>query len=107
MRISDWSSDVCSSDLPATRRRAIADMQTKGAWENVLRMAGPDKATTAGVRTAALRPMIGRTLADLAIERGISPERAAIELAGPARAIVSVAARDRASQHVYISVVPG
>src|SRR3546814_554682 len=93
MRISDWSSDVCSSDLdggmeagiarlddPATRRRAIADMQTKGDWENVLRMAGPDKATIAGVRTAALRPLIGRTLADIARERGISPEAAAIEL---------------------------
>src|SRR3546814_930307 len=24
MRISDWSSDVCSSDLPGLRRRAIA-----------------------------------------------------------------------------------
>src|SRR3546814_12010085 len=43
-------------------------------------MAGPDKATIAGVRTAALRPLIGRTLADIARERGISPEAAAIEL---------------------------
>ncbi|ODU21609.1 MAG: aminoacylase [Sphingomonas sp. SCN 67-18] len=65
---------------PATRRRAIADMQGKGDWENVLRMAGPDKATIAGVRTAALQPLIGRTLADIARERGVSPEEAAIDL---------------------------
>src|SRR3546814_19270315 len=103
MNISDWSSDVCSSDLavsadvypyiaagtgldasmppwlfdggmeagiarlddPSTRRRAIADMQTKCDWENVLRMAGPDTANLAGVRTTDLRPMIGTTVAVL------------------------------------------
>src|SRR3546814_8388908 len=52
---------IARLDDPATRRRALADLPTKGDWENVLRMAGPDKATIAGVRTAALRPLIGRT----------------------------------------------
>lgn len=65
---------------PAIRRRVIAEMQGKGAWENVLRMSGPDKATIAGVRTTALQPLIGRTLADIARERGVSPEEAAIQL---------------------------
>ncbi|PQM28193.1 aminoacylase [Sphingopyxis lindanitolerans] len=65
---------------PATRRRVIAEMQGKGDWENVLRMAGPDKAVIAGVRTIALQPLVGRTLADIARERGVSPEEAAIEL---------------------------
>jgi N-acyl-D-amino-acid deacylase len=65
---------------PATRRRVIAEMQGKGDWENVLRMAGPEKAVIAGVRTTALQPLVGRTLADIARERGVSPEEAAIEL---------------------------
>ncbi|MCW0197769.1 amidohydrolase family protein [Sphingopyxis sp.] len=65
---------------PATRRRVVAEMQGKGDWENVLRMAGPDKAVIAGVRTAALQPLVGRTLADIARERGVSAEEAAIEL---------------------------
>src|SRR3546814_12216376 len=29
MRISDWSSDVCSSDLPFLYRRAAPDLQTQ------------------------------------------------------------------------------
>lgn len=65
---------------PALRRRIVAEMQAPGDWENVLRMAGADKATVAGVRTAALQPLVGRTLADIAAEWGISPEEAAIEL---------------------------
>src|SRR3546814_10466106 len=31
MRISDWSSDVCSSDLPAPATRASADLCLSGA----------------------------------------------------------------------------
>lgn len=65
---------------PVLRRRIIAEMQAPGDWENVLRMAGAHKATVAGVRTAALEPLVGRTLVDIAAERGISPEEAAIDL---------------------------
>src|SRR3546814_16582752 len=57
-----------------------SEMRAPGDWENVLRMAGPDKATVAGVRTAALQPLVGKTLAQIAAARGISPEEAAIEL---------------------------
>src|SRR3546814_7847432 len=42
---------------PAVRRRVVREMRAPGDWENVLRMAGPDKATVAGVRTAALQPL--------------------------------------------------
>src|SRR3546814_19973672 len=48
---------------PAVRRRVVREMRAPGDWENVLRMAGPDKATVAGVRTAALQPLVGKTLA--------------------------------------------
>src|SRR3546814_18333816 len=41
---------------PAVRRRVVREMRAPGDWENVLRMPGPDKATVAGVRTAALQP---------------------------------------------------
>src|SRR3546814_10047742 len=35
---------------PAVRRRVVRELRAPGDWENVLRMAGPDKATVAGVR---------------------------------------------------------
>src|SRR3546814_10979205 len=39
MRISDWSSDVCSSDLiPVVEVRALADRRTAGVFEEVLRL---------------------------------------------------------------------
>src|SRR3546814_12568851 len=38
MRISDWSSDVCSSDLPGHRLHAVADAeQRQAAVEHLLR----------------------------------------------------------------------
>src|SRR3546814_6234132 len=64
----------------SVRRSVVREMRAPGDWENVLRMAGPDKATVAGVRTAALQPLVGKTLAQIAAARGISPEEAAIEL---------------------------
>src|SRR3546814_13959116 len=48
MRISDWSSDVCSSDLPATTRAALL-AQAGQAW---LRAEEPDRAYA--VQTTAL-----------------------------------------------------
>lgn len=65
---------------PAVRHRVVREMRAPGDWENVLRMAGADKATVAGVRTAALQPLVGQTLAEIAAARGLSPEEAAIEL---------------------------
>src|SRR3546814_2609493 len=59
---------------PAVRRRVVREMRAPGDWENVLRMAGPDKATVAGVRTAALQPLVGKTLAQIAAARGRSEE---------------------------------
>src|SRR3546814_20126172 len=42
MRISDWSSDVCSSDLTATRRRNGVQLMT--AQQSIARRAFPDEA---------------------------------------------------------------
>src|SRR3546814_3156945 len=49
MRISDWSSDVCSSDLPPATTRAALLAQAGQAW---LRAEEPDRAYA--VQTTAL-----------------------------------------------------
>jgi N-acyl-D-amino-acid deacylase len=66
---------------PATRAKVIAEMRDDHAgWENLARHAGPDGVLFAGFKNPALRKYIGKTLADVAKERGVSPEDAAIDL---------------------------
>ncbi len=66
---------------PATRAKVIAEMRDPAApYENLYRQAGAEGTLLVGFRTAALKPLTGRTLADVAAERGISPEDAAIDL---------------------------
>src|SRR3546814_4183512 len=52
MRISDWSSDVCSSDLPCTSRRA----GTGSGLSNRPNAAERRSATAVGSRPAGFRP---------------------------------------------------
>jgi N-acyl-D-amino-acid deacylase len=56
----------------AQRRRIRAEMEKKAdAWENICEAAGtPDKILLAGFRSEALRPLAGRTLAEVARTRG-------------------------------------
>jgi N-acyl-D-amino-acid deacylase len=50
-------------------------------WENLMLAAGSaDRLLLVGFKTEALKPLTGRTLADVADERGVSPEEAAIDL---------------------------
>ncbi len=67
---------------PATRRRVVHEMRTKAdGWENLLLAAGsPDKALLSGFKSEALKPLTGKTLAEVAAERKVSPEEAAIDL---------------------------
>jgi N-acyl-D-amino-acid deacylase len=66
---------------PAIRARVIADMRDPNpAWENLLLRAGAKGTLLLGFKNPALRPLIGKTLADVAASRGISPEDAAIDL---------------------------
>jgi N-acyl-D-amino-acid deacylase len=66
---------------PATRARVIAEMRDPAApYENLYRHAGAEGTLLVGFKTAALKPLTGRTLADVARERGVSPEDAAIDL---------------------------
>jgi len=68
---------------PAIRRRVIADMRDPHPrdWENVYALAGgAEGVLVLQVKSAKLKPLQGRTLADIARERGVSPEDVAIDL---------------------------
>lgn len=66
---------------PATRAEVARAMTTPtDAWENLLLAAGADKVLLVGFRTESLRRYIGKTLADVAAERGTSPAETAMDL---------------------------
>jgi N-acyl-D-amino-acid deacylase len=52
-----------------------------GDWENLLLAAGsPEKVLLVGFRSDALKPLTGRSLAEVAAERGTTPEETAMDL---------------------------
>lgn len=67
---------------PATARRVAAQMRAPGEdWENLYFAAGSaDNVLLAGFRSEALKPLTGKTLAQVARARGVTPEEAAIAL---------------------------
>jgi len=66
---------------PAIRARVKKEMSTPtDAWENLYLAAGPDKVLLAGFKNDALKPLTGKTLAEVAKMRGTSPEEAAMDL---------------------------
>ncbi len=67
---------------PATRQRVLAEMRTRGdGWENFLFHAGSaDRVILVGFKNEALKPLTGKTLAEVAALRGKSPEETAIDL---------------------------
>jgi N-acyl-D-amino-acid deacylase len=66
---------------PATRVRVIADMRDPHPqWENLLLRAGADGTLLLGFKNPTLRPLIGKTLAQVAAARHVSPEDAAVDL---------------------------
>ena len=67
---------------PATRERVIREMRTPtNEWENLMLLAGsPDRVRLIGFKSDSLKPLTGKTLAEVATMRGVSPEDAAIDL---------------------------
>jgi len=66
---------------PATRQRLRREMTTPSDdWENLFLAAGPDKMLLVGFRNKDLRGMIGKTLAEVAAERGTDPVDTALDL---------------------------
>jgi N-acyl-D-amino-acid deacylase len=67
---------------PAIRARVIAEMKQPGrGWENLrLQAGGDDEVLLLGFANPALKPLAGKTLAEVARMRGKSPEETAIDL---------------------------
>jgi N-acyl-D-amino-acid deacylase len=67
---------------PANRARVIAEMRgTPQGWENTLREAGsPERVLLIGFKNPELKPLTGKTLAQVAAQRGTSPEDTIIDL---------------------------
>ena len=67
---------------PEVRSRLIREMRTPtGDWENLLLLTGsPDKVLLVSFKNPKLKPLTGKTLADVARMRGKSAEETAIDL---------------------------
>nr|BAL52764.1 D-aminoacylase [uncultured Acidobacteriota bacterium] len=67
---------------PAIRARVLREMRTPtDRWENLYLMAGsPENVLLVGFKNEALKPLTGKTLAEIARMRGRSPEDTIIDL---------------------------
>jgi N-acyl-D-amino-acid deacylase len=67
---------------PQIRARVISDMRTPSdAWENLMLLAGsPERVLLVGFKSEKLKPLTGKTLAEVAAMRGTSPEDTALDL---------------------------
>jgi N-acyl-D-amino-acid deacylase len=66
---------------PKIRARVIAEMRDpKPSWENLFGAAGADGTLLLALKNPQLKPLTGKTLAEVARTRGVSPEDAVIDL---------------------------
>ena len=67
---------------PEVRAKVIAAMREQHPkdWENLFHQAGADGMLILGVKHTALKPLIGKTIAQVAKSRGVSPEDAIVDL---------------------------
>ena len=67
---------------PAVRAKVIAEMRNPhpGTWENLLAASGAEGTLLLAFKNPKLKPLTGKTLAEVAKMRGVSPEDAAIDL---------------------------
>jgi N-acyl-D-amino-acid deacylase len=67
---------------PAVRAKVIAEMRNPhpGTWENLYGAAGPDGILFLSFKNPKLKPLTGKTLAEVAKARGVSPEDTAVDL---------------------------
>jgi N-acyl-D-amino-acid deacylase len=67
---------------PDVRKRVIAEMKvTNESWENLRLLAGDDsRVLFIGFKSDALKPLIGKTLADVVRQRGTPPEDTVLDL---------------------------
>jgi len=66
---------------PAVVARVKREMVKPGSnWENLYYHAGPDGILLANLTEPSLKPLIGKTIAEVAKLRGVSPEQAVIDI---------------------------
>jgi N-acyl-D-amino-acid deacylase len=66
---------------PAIRARVAKEMRDPApTWENILQGAGAKGALLGQFKNPALKPLVGKTLDEVAQMRGVTPEEAAMEL---------------------------
>jgi len=66
---------------PDTRLQVAAEMHAPtDAWENMFELAGPENIKLLAFKNEALRPLTGKTLAEVAAERGTAPAETAMDL---------------------------
>lgn len=66
---------------PAIRARVATEMKAPGTdWENLYHGAGADKMILTGFKNPKLKPLTGKTLAEVAAMRNQSPEQTAMDL---------------------------
>jgi N-acyl-D-amino-acid deacylase len=67
---------------PAVRSKVIAAMREPhpADWENLFHQSGADGMLILSVKHASLKPLIGKTIAEVAKQRGVSPEDAIVDL---------------------------
>lgn len=67
---------------PAIRAKVIAAMRERhpSDWENLYQQASPEGMLILGTKHKALKPLIGKTLAEVARMRAIAPEEAIVDL---------------------------
>jgi N-acyl-D-amino-acid deacylase len=66
---------------PEIRARVVTEMKLPAdEWENFYVAAGPENILLVGFRNENLRPLIGKTLQEIADERGTDPAETAIDL---------------------------
>lgn len=66
---------------PDVRARVAAEMQAPtDRWENMFELAGPENMKLLAFKNEQLRPLTGRTLAEVAAERGTPPVETAMDL---------------------------
>lgn len=66
---------------PAIRKKVVREMRTPtDEWENLGLAAGPEGMLLVGFRSDSLKPLTGKTLAEVAKMRGKSPQETAVDL---------------------------
>jgi N-acyl-D-amino-acid deacylase len=73
-----WRSRLTDPDM---RTRVVAEMEADtDDWENMFRLAGPENIRLLAFKNESLRPLTGKTLAEVAAERRTTPAEAAMDL---------------------------